>query len=307
MVRCIVINGAAIVINGAVYCDKWCGMVILMLLFSQFNDILKRVIAVNNKISILRNKSVVKANELIQKSRFNLSLQQQKIILYLISQIKYDDEEFKLYEFSIIDFCKVCGIDADSGKNYADLKASIQEIANKSIWVKLENGKETLLRWIDKPYIDSGSGTIQIKLDNDMKPYLLQLKEKFTRYELIYTLHFKRKYSIRLYELIKSLHFNERDTYSRIFEVEELKKLIGAENYTQTRDFKSAALLPAIEEINLYSDKTVSIEELHQGRKITHFKLFIETKPAIDRFRIRAEIEKEMEMDLNQLTLWDDV
>lgn len=278
---------------------------ILVLLFSQFDDILKKGDTVNNKISVLRNKTVVKANDLIQKSRFNLSLQQQKIILYLISQIKYDDEEFKLYEFSIVDFCKVCGIDADSGKNYADLKSAIQEIANKSIWVKLENGKETLLRWIDKPYIDSGSGTIQIKLDNDMKPYLLQLKEKFTRYELIYTLHFKRKYSIRLYELIKSLHFNERDKYSRIYEIEELKKLIGAENYTQTRDFKSAALLPAIEEINLYSDKNVKIEELRQGRKITHIKLFIETKPAIERLLIREKIEDEM--GFNQLTLWDDV
>ena len=56
-----------------------------------------------------RDKLVVKANELIQKSRFNLSLQQQKIILYLISQIDRNDKEFKLYSFSIQHFCKVCG------------------------------------------------------------------------------------------------------------------------------------------------------------------------------------------------------
>ena len=52
-------------------------------------------------------KQVVKANDLIQKSRFNLSLQQQKIVLYLISQITPYDEEFKLYEFSILDFCRI--------------------------------------------------------------------------------------------------------------------------------------------------------------------------------------------------------
>lgn len=260
----------------------------------------------NNKIAVLRNQTVVKANDLIQKSRFNLSLQQQKIVLYLISQIKYDDDEFKLYDFSIVDFCRVCGIEIEGGKSYAELKNAIQEIANKSIWVKLENGKETLLRWIEKPYIDGGgSGTIQIKLDNDMKPYLLQLKEKYTRYELIYTLHFRSKYTIRLYELIKSLHYNERDKYSRVFEVEELKKLMGAENYTQTGAFKTWALKPAINEINLYSDKTIHVKELHQGRKITHFKIFIETKPAAERLLIRAEIEEEM--GFNQLSLWDDV
>ena len=55
----------------------------------------------------VRNRTVTKANELIQKSRFSLSLQQQKIMLYLISQISPYDEEFKLYTFSITEFCKV--------------------------------------------------------------------------------------------------------------------------------------------------------------------------------------------------------
>ena len=53
-----------------------------------------------------RDRYVVKANELIQKSRFNLTLQQQKIVLYLISQIERNDKEFKLYSFSIQQFCK---------------------------------------------------------------------------------------------------------------------------------------------------------------------------------------------------------
>lgn len=34
-------------------------------------------------------------------------------------------------------------------------------------------------------------------------PYLLQLKERFTRYELKNILYFKNKYSIRIYELLK--------------------------------------------------------------------------------------------------------
>ena len=75
----------------------------------------------DNQYLEIRNRTVVKANDLIQRSRFNLSLQQQKIVLYLISQITPYDEEFKLYEFSITEFCKVCGIDDTSGKNYTDL------------------------------------------------------------------------------------------------------------------------------------------------------------------------------------------
>lgn len=81
----------------------------------------------------IRENTIIKANELIQKSRFSLSLQQQKIVLYLISQFTPYDEDFKLYNFSIAEFCRVCGITLDSGKNYSDLKAAIKEIADKSI------------------------------------------------------------------------------------------------------------------------------------------------------------------------------
>ena len=99
----------------------------------------------DNQILEIRNKTVIKANDLIQKSRFNLSLQQQKIVLYLISQITAFDEDFKLYEFSIAEFCKVCGIDDTSGKNYTDLKQAIKDIADKSLWITIED-EETLLR-----------------------------------------------------------------------------------------------------------------------------------------------------------------
>ena len=133
----------------------------------------------------LRNKTVVKANQLIQKSRFNLSLQQQKIVLYLISQITPYDEDFKLYEFSIVEFCKVCGIDETNGKNYRDLKQAIKEIADKSVWIEIAEDEETIVRWIEKPYINKKDGVIKIRLDNDMKPFLLQLKENFTQYELL--------------------------------------------------------------------------------------------------------------------------
>ena len=53
----------------------------------------------DSKILDVRHKTVVKANDLIQKSRFSLSVQQQKIVLYLISQITQFDTEFKLYDF----------------------------------------------------------------------------------------------------------------------------------------------------------------------------------------------------------------
>ena len=250
-----------------------------------------------------RDKLVVKANELIQKSRFNLSLQQQKIVLYLISQIMPQDDDFKLYSFTIPEFCRVCGITVDSGKNYQDVKNAIKEIADKSLWIRLPNGKSTLVRWIEKPYIDDKSGVIDIRLDADMKPYLLQLKENFTEYEIIYTLHFKSKYSIRLYELCKSIHYNDLEEYHRRYSIEELRQLLGAESYTVFKDFRRRVLEPAIDEINEYSDKEVNYQTITQGRKVIGIELFVKSKETAEVLKIRATIEKEMGTD--QITLWD--
>ena len=251
----------------------------------------------------IRHNTVVKANELIQKSRFSLSLQQQKVVLYLISQITPYDEDFKLYEFSIIEFCRVCGIDFDNGKNYIDLKNAIKEIADKSIWIKLPNGKETLVRWIEKPYIDDNCGIIQIKLDADMKPYLLQLKENFTQYELLWTLNFRSKYTIRFYELIKSIHFHELESYSREFELDELRRMLGAETYKTYQTFKTRVLEPAIEEVNNYSDKNVIYEPIKRGRAVSKIKLSITSKDTLDRLKLQSEIEREFGLD--QTTIWE--
>ena len=241
-----------------------------------------------------QSQTIIKANDLIQRSRFSLSLLQQKAVLYLISQIQPTDEDFKLYEFSISDFYKVCGITNDSGRNYEMLKSSIKEIADKSLWITLPNGKETLVRWIEKPYIDKNNGTIRIKLDADMKPFLLQLQSNFTKYELFWTLQFRKKYSVRLYELVKSIHYNELVPYEKIYDLEELKKLLDAENHKTFQHFKERALEPAIEEINEYSDKVVEYEPIRYGRTIGRIKLKVATKDAMLRLQLRVEQEKSL-------------
>lgn len=253
----------------------------------------------------LRNKTVVKANDLIQKSRFNMSLQQQKIILFLISQVSPFDEDFKEYEFSIQEFCRVCGITISSGKNYQDVKRCIKDIADKSVWINVNGEEETLLRWIEKPYINNKNGLVRIRLDEDMKPYLLQLKENFTRYELIYTLYFKSKYTIRLYELVKSIHYRELEEYRHTLSLDELRKALGGETYTEYRDFKRRVLDVAVNEINAHSDKQVSYTPIKKGRNVVAIEFSIQTKSILERLEIRSHIENDMGTD--QLSLFDQI
>lgn len=228
----------------------------------------------NNELSQLRDYKVVKSNDLIQKSRFDLSTQEQKIILYLISKIRPEDTELHEYEFSIVEFCKICGIDYANGKNYGNIKKTIKSLNDKSIWVTLKDGGETTIRWIERPYINKNSGAIKIKLDELMKPYLLQLQERFTQYELLYTLPMKSQYAIRFYELLKSYEWKKTVD----MEIDELKRMLNAEHYTRFYDFKKKVLEIAMKEIDDYTDLKVEYTLKKKGKQFTGIVFQIGTK-----------------------------
>lgn len=244
---------------------------------------------IETRLSEMRNYKVVKSNDLIQKSRFQLALQEQKIILYMISKIKPDNDGFMEQEFSVLEFCRMCGIETNSGKNYKNVKSAIKTLADKSVWIMMETGSETLVRWINKAWINKKSGIVKIRLDDDMKPYLLQLQERFTSYELLYTLAMKSQYSIRLYELLKSYEYRHR----KIFDIVELKRILSADNYNRFPDFKRKVLDISMREINELSDLTVTYEIIKEGRRYAKLDFSITLKKDLDeRMRTWAKIEE---------------
>ena len=126
------------------------------------------------EIQKIRDYRVVKSNSFIQKVRHQLSAQEQKIILYLISKLKPEDEKFTEYVFEISEFCKVCGIDCESGKNFSDIRSAVKKLADKSFWVRLDDVSQSLCRWISKARFFLNSGMITIQLD-DLKRKVLDV------------------------------------------------------------------------------------------------------------------------------------
>ena len=248
----------------------------------------------NKSLTEIRNYKIVKANELIQKSRYNLQVQEQKIILYLISKIKPEDVELKEQVFEIRDFCQVCGLDDDNGANYKYIKQTLKDLRDKSIWVKLENGAETTLAWIDKVTIHPHSGAVTIKIDDMMKPYLLHLKEHFTQYEILYTLAMKSQYSIRLYELLKSYEFQHK----KLFDIAELKTRLSAEKYARFPDFKRYILDRAMREINDLSDLSVTYVIIKKGRQYAQIEFSMKIKKDMkERIKTWVKIDNAINPD----------
>lgn len=249
---------------------------------------------------------VVKANKFIQQSRYNLTMQQQRILLYLIAQIQPDQTEFQETELSIIDFCELCGI---GGKNYADIKAAVKSLADCSFWMEYED-KSKLVRWIASypaPVVEKNSGIIRLKLSDSLRDYLLQLRERFTVYELQWVLAFRHRYSIRLYEYVCSRHYDGMKPYTFAVPVDELMAIMGATAYKRFADFHCKCLAPSVAEIDTMTDKSLSYELKKRGKTVTAIQFTISTQPDFERIRRDSDIQHRLGIDPDQQTLWDEM
>lgn len=258
-----------------------------------------------NKLHNERYGMVRKSNELIQKFRADMNTPQFKLTMYLIAKA-YTYEDTLDYTFDIKDFCRCCGIDDDNGNNYRRLKDEIKHLSDKSIWYNVygDSDVEVLIRFINKVWIYKKSGKIKLRIDEDMKPYILRLKKSweeqgipYTQFSLLYTLPMKSRYSIRLYELLKSWETAGK----HYWDIEELKQLLNCPEYAN-KNFKQKALDIAVKEINDLSDITVSCDLEREGRKFKYVHFTIKQK-AVD---ARLEVDRAIFEQLNgQLSIDD--
>lgn len=234
---------------------------------------------------------VAKSNTIVQKSRFNLSVPEQKTIAYICSMIKPRTEKEREnntpyileYQFDIRKYCRLCGIDYDNGKNYLDIKQLLKGLRDKSMWLTLGDGTETIVSWVSKVWCNKGSGVAKVKLDEDMIPFLFDLKEKFLSYGLYSVLAMKSQYSIRIYELLKSYanvgyYKTNIDDFKKLLMVEKIK------SYTNFAEFKRKVLEPAIKEINELTDIEISYSLHKQGNKVIGLMFKITIKTPMEQF-----------------------
>lgn len=252
------------------------------------------------RIDQARGWYIAKSNELIQHSRYSLPITQQKMLLYLISKIKPQDSGEELYTFNITDFCDAVGLDRSEGY-YHNLKAQLKALADSSVWIRMEDNKEHLFRWIEDPVIDPGSGTVEIQFKKIVRPYLFDLKARYTQYKFIEVARLKSKYAIRLFELLRSYTTQEKlsngQEVDQPFTVDELKlRMDATETYKRYFDFKKRVLIPAVDEINACSDTMhIDFEEHRRGNAIKAIIFTIGAPKALETLNARSETRKRLD------------
>lgn len=242
-----------------------------------------------------RDYKVVKGNEIIQRARYDLGLAEIKAFSFIISKVKPSDKEFIEYTFTINEYCKVLGIETNNGKNIQNIKKSLKQLVDKSFFITLEDGTETSISWLNKVWIDKGSGKIRVRLDEDLQKYIVGLYTNYTQYELLCTLPMRSTYSIRIYELLKSYSYQKKHT----FDLDQLKKSLACEHYTRFPDFRRKVIEISVIEINKYTDLEVEWQAITKGKKVIAIEFTIKTKDTIQKFISAQKAQKQIDGQIN--------
>ena len=238
------------------------------------------------KIEKAREAKIYQADTLLQKGRFELSLNERRLILYTVAHIKPTDDRFKEYTFKLKDLYEICGIHGND--SYTEIKKNIAGLRDKAWWITMEDPNEpgteceSRVSWFAVTRTNKRSGKFTVMFHPDMMPYLLELSHRradgggyYTQYTFQYVLPMKSQYSIRLYELLKSYQKNNMSWY---FQIEDLKRLLDCRHYARFADFRRFALEPAIKEINEYSDIRIKHETEKDGKRIDTITFFMVEK-----------------------------
>jgi plasmid replication initiation protein len=231
-----------------------------------------------------------------------MTLTQFRLASYLIALVYVQSSKNEV-NFDIKRYCEICGIDYRSGFNYEQVKYDIKRLADRSLWVEspTDPRAEVLVRLIQKSWIYEQSGVIKIRLDEDVKQYIMHLAQQYeekglmyTTYAFMYTLPMRSLYSMRLYELLKSWVSVQSAEEGRWWYIDNLQELLGSK-YERYQDFRRKVIEKAIDEINRYTDINVTAEPIKEGRSYTIINFYIVPKDKDEILSLQGKINRLIE------------
>lgn len=224
-------------------------------------------------------KLIRKANELVE-ARYRFDIWETRVFAKMLTMIKPDDGDLQLYDIHVGDLLRDFNLQ-DAGDNYQAVKQAAKKLISRVIEIEKETPEG--VKWYAVPLLAGAQGFkearrgnyISVQFHPELKPYLLELKERYLQYDIRNLWGLTSVYSVRIYELLKQ--------YERIgkrnFTLEDLRLRLAVQpdEYKLYGHFKDKVVLKAQADLREFTDISFSFDEHKEGRRVVAITFFIHT------------------------------
>lgn len=263
-------------------------------------------------------KLIKKANKLVE-SRYKFDIWETRMFLSVLSQIHRSDEDFKVYRIWYKDVIK--SFELRSAQSYELLRNAAKGLMRKVFYLsdyvdgKRRETEYHIIRSVnylaEGEKVDDSQEYVDITIDPDMKPLLLQLGdayvggkkikgENYTAYDLRNVIKLGA-YHIRIYELLKQ---HQRIGH-RTLDIEEVKRMLEiTSEYPLFGNFFQKVIKPSVRAINENTDLTITNLEYEEvngkidWKKVNWDNLKVKEGRRVVALHFRFREKDKEEMDL---------
>ena len=223
----------------------------------------------------MKDNLIVKEPEELVLMRGDFSESALKLGAYLIAILEKDKV---IYEINIKDYLDK--FDKKIG-DYSYLYNVTKELSTKQFEIKDRfNERFSIFNFVSSAnYAD---GILEIEFSHRLLGYLLEIKDKYLKYDIKNIMSLSSKYTIRLYKILKD-GFEKNLRYGNKAElklsIQEFKEVLEIPKSYRFNDIKRQILEKSKKELAEHTDIIFDFQEIKTGRKVTHLKFIIQENP----------------------------
>jgi plasmid replication initiation protein len=201
---------------------------------------------------------VVMKNPIIN-TKLDFTPLQMQIFLEMVAKIHPQDTDFNVLRLDVKEFAEKIGM--DNAQIYDNIRVASRGMMKTIITINEQDGSDyTDLTLLTKSKYWSKKGYVELRFHEDLRPYLLQIKEsQFIKYHIEATRHLKNYAFIKLYWLLIAW----KSVKTKPFDLIWLKQTLELDGqYAAFKDFKKRVLEPARAAFIKYGEIYFDFEEI---------------------------------------------
>lgn len=237
----------------------------------------------------MRREVEIWQDNVLTVARYEMSEAEKNILYMVVAQVKPADQEDKYYQVSVNEMATIMGSDRLKAEPY---RQATRKLMTRVFEATLPNGDVLQSTFIASAQFKKGTDIIEIELSRKVRPFYIDLNQRFTKIQLVAAISLNSAYAKRVYELL-CMYKNMKDkTFKRdLTEIKTMLSVIdsktGKDSYSNWTRFQKNVLDVAAREINGHTDITFTYKPVFgdrpgRGRKPVEqveFEVFYHAKP----------------------------